>query len=127
MSLFGAPLLVCERFLKVAVIWTSPEEDCHLGDSFAVRQISVGSIRRKQIVWRIPDEKWLLLLIKKYFWPVQYATAYQPGPATPPSGDVQYSITSSVSTYHEASCKLTVSLLSCYYIEHKIKELFWIR
>ena len=34
----------------------------------------------------IPDEKCLILL-KKYFWLVQYAAGYHPGPVAPPRTD----------------------------------------
>ena len=35
----------------------------------------------------IPDEKCLILLIKKYCWLVQYAAGYHPGPVAPPKTD----------------------------------------
>ena len=35
----------------------------------------------------IPDEKCLILLIKKYVWLVQYAAGYHPGPVAPPRAD----------------------------------------
>ena len=42
------------------------------------------------------DEKWLVLLIKKYFWLVQYPTGYYLGPVLPPSTDGV-----SFSTFHQ--------------------------
>ena len=35
----------------------------------------------------IPDEKCLVRLIKKIFWPVQYTAGYHPGPVAPPRTD----------------------------------------
>ena len=35
----------------------------------------------------IPDEKWLVLLVKIFFWLVYNATGHHLGPVAPPSSD----------------------------------------
>ena len=35
----------------------------------------------------IPDEEWLVLIIKLFFWTVQKVTSYHPGPLATPTAD----------------------------------------
>ena len=67
----------------------------------------------------IPDEKWLVLINKIIFWPVQKATGYHPGPVVPPTTDGASFIVTSQQNMQPAVSEIRLKKLNHIFLAFK--------